>query len=455
MSRSVIPAAAVAAAAAILTAGCASAGASGLGAVDDGAASIVPANAVSFVAASTDLTSSEWHGLAKPFLQDVQEYQSALGNEVDVAELPGKQVVVLTQPADAQKLDALAVKKGEQTRKIGDWTAIAKTSAVLDTVASAATHLAGSSAFTDAMAALPDKALVRAYANSDNAQQLLFAIPGVMQSTSAPGGIPFRQRKTKQLGGQNIAMTEIKWLAAAVTNESGGLRAQAFVKTGGLVAAAPPRFIMRPMTPYRSSLVDEIPSGALLVVDFQAPPAMFELSGVPEPLQQLLGSKLSTILATELDQIFGGETAIFVTPGAPIPDITVVTQPPTDTLSAGQALGQILNAVPDSSPLHTMKLVETTIGGQFVISTSQAGIDAFRGGGAKLSSDSTFLGAAKQAGMGEDSTGFVYANVKDALPLLELAGVKLPSGLPSLKTFFAYGDASANESTFTAFLGVG
>src|SRR5262245_7186500 len=109
MSRCVIPAAAVAAAAAILTAGCASAGASGLGAVD-GPASIVPADVVSFVAASTDLTSSEWHGLAKPFLQDVQPYQSALGDEVDVAELPGKQVVVLTQPADAQKLDTLVAK---------------------------------------------------------------------------------------------------------------------------------------------------------------------------------------------------------------------------------------------------------------------------------------------------------------------------------------------------------
>lgn len=454
MSRCLIPAAAVAAAAAILTAGCASAGASGLGALD-GAASIVPANAVSFVAASTDLTSSEWHGLAKPFLQDVQEYSSALGSEVDVAELPGKQLVVFTQPSDAQKLDAITKKKGEQTRKIGDWTVIAKTSATLDTVANATTHLASSTAFTDAMSKLPDKALVRAYANGGEAADLLFAIPGAMQSTSAPGGIPFRQSKTRRVGGQNVAMTAIDWLAAAVTSESGGLRAQAFVKTGGLVAPGPPRFIFRPMTPYRSSLVDEIPSGALFVADFQAPAAMFEWNGVPKPLQMLLGSKLSVTLPTELDQVFGGETAIFATPGAPIPTITVVTQPPTDTVSAAQALDTILKAVPDSSPLHGMKLVQATIGGQFVISTSQAGIDAFRGGGAKLSNDATFTEAAKQAGMGESSTGFVYANIKDALPLLELAGVKLPSGLPSLTTFFAYGNETTNESTFSAFLGVG
>jgi hypothetical protein len=454
MSRCLIPAAAVAAAAAILTAGCASAGATDPGALD-GAAAIVPANAVLFIAASADPTSSEWHGLAKPFLQDVQQYQPVLGNEVDVAELPGKQVVVLTQPSDARKLDALATRKGEQTRTIGGWTAIAKTTATLDAVAQATTHLASSAAFTDAMATLPDKALVRAYASGDDATNVLFAIPGAMQSTSAPGGIPFRQGNTHRVGGQNVAMTAIKWLAAAVTSERDGLRAQVFVKTGGLVAPGPPRFIIRPMTPYRSSLVDEIPAGALFVADFQAPPAMFEWNGVPKPLQQLLGTKLQAILPTELDQIFGGETAVFVTPGAPIPTITVVTQPPTDTVSAGQALDAILQSVPASSPLHGMKLARATIGGQFVISTSQAGIDAFRGGGTKLSNDSTFTGAAKQAGMGLNSTGFVYANAKDALPLLELAGVNLPSGLPSLATFFAYGDAVQNESTFTAFLGVG
>lgn len=454
MSRCLIPAAAVAAAAAILTAGCASAGATDPGALD-GAAAIVPANAVSFVAASTALTSSEWHGLAKPFLPDVQQYQPALGSEVDVAELPGKQVVVLTQPGDPQKLDALAARKGEQTRKIGDWTAIARTSTALDSVANATAHLAGSPTFTDAMARLPDKALLRAYANGDEAANILFAIPGAVQSTSAPGGVPFRHGKTRQVGGQNVAMTEIEWLAAAVTSESGGLRAQTFVKTGGLVAPGPPRFIFRPMTPYRSSLADEIPSGALFVADFQAPPAMFEWNGVPKPLQQLLGTKLQTTLGTELDQIFGGETAIFVTPGAPIPTITVVTQPPTDTVSAGRALAAILKAVPDSSPLHGMKLVQAAIGGQFVISTSQSGIESFRGGGAKLSSDSTFLQAAKQAGMGTNSTGFVYADAKDALPLLELAGVKVPSGLPDLSTVFAYGDTVTGGSTFTAFLGVG
>lgn len=453
MVRSLIPAAAVAAAA-IVTAGCASAGASGPGALD-GAAAVVPANAVAFVAASTDVTSSQWHGLAQPFLQQVKPYAPALGDEVDVAVLPGKQVVALTQPQDAAKLSALAAKKGAKTRVIGGWTAIAKTASTLDTVANASAHLADAPSFVAAMNQLPSGALVRAYADGDEALGLLSSIPGAMQTSSAPGGVPFRRAPTKQVGGQNVAVTDVKWLAASLTSESGGLRAQAVVETGGLVAPGPPRFISRPATPFRSALVDEIPAGVLAVADFQVPTAMFEWSGLPKPLQQLLGDKLGSVLPSELDQIFGGETAVFVTPGTPVPGITIVTQPPTDTTQAAQALDAILAAVPSTSPLHGLQLVHTTIGGQLVISTSQRGIDAFRGGGPKLSSDQSFLQAAKQAGMGDESTGFVYVNAKDALPLLELAGIKAPAGLPDVRSVFAYGSTASHESTYTAFLAVG
>src|SRR5689334_17125939 len=115
MSRWLIPAAAVAAAAAIVTAGCGSAGTDGPGALD-GAASVVPADAVAFVAASTDLSASEWHGLAQPLLERFQPYRAALGSELDVAVLPSKQVVALTQPHDVQKLDALVAKRNAKTR---------------------------------------------------------------------------------------------------------------------------------------------------------------------------------------------------------------------------------------------------------------------------------------------------------------------------------------------------
>ena len=51
--------------------------------------------------------------------------------------------------------------------------------------------------------------------------------------------------------------------------------------------------------------------------------------------------------------------------------------------------------------LAGVKLYRTTIGGQFVVSTTQQGLDDFRGGGAKLSADPSFLAAKKQSGMGE------------------------------------------------------
>src|SRR5213593_2935510 len=138
MTRLIAPAALMAAAA-ILTAGCASATASRPGALD-GAASVVPGSAVAFVAASTDLTAAEWHAVGGVLLNDVEQQtklswrddvKPALGDEVDVAVLKDKQVVALTQPRDDAKLAALAKKYDVKTRKVGDWTAIAKTDAAL------------------------------------------------------------------------------------------------------------------------------------------------------------------------------------------------------------------------------------------------------------------------------------------------------------------------------------
>ena len=156
MSRLMVPAAAVAAAAAIVTAGCASAGASGPGS-GDGAAAIVPSNAVAFIAASTDLGSSQLARHRQAFLTQFKSVAPALGDELDVAVLPGKQIVGLTQPKDSAKLAALAKKHRLQTRVIGGWTAIAKTSAALDAVANATSHLADNNLFVAAMNRLPER----------------------------------------------------------------------------------------------------------------------------------------------------------------------------------------------------------------------------------------------------------------------------------------------------------
>jgi hypothetical protein len=452
MSRWVFPAAAVAAAAAILTAGCGSAGSGAPGALD-GAASIVPADAVAFVAANTDLTAPEWHGLAQPLLQRFQPYRAALGSELDVAVLPSKQVVALTQPQDAQKLAALAAKRNAKTRTIGDWTAIAATSGALDTFASATSHLADSNLFIAAMNELPNSALLRAYANGDEAAQLMSSLPGQLQGTSVPGGVHFRYRPSRTAGRFNAATTEFKWIAAALTSESGGVRLHAIIRPAGLTASGPARYIIHPTAPYRAALPDEIPAGALAVADFQVPAGAFDTAQSEKQLRQVFGQS-AALAPGWLDQLLGGETALYVRAGAPLPEVTLVTQP-ADTTTAAQALESLLAALPADNPLHGVKLAHTSIGGQFVVSTSQAGIDAFRGGGTKLSSDPQFVQAAKRAGMGGETTGFVYGDVKDLLPFLTLAGVTRPAGLPSVGTVFAFGDRSNGESSYQAFVSVG
>jgi hypothetical protein len=173
MSRLISVGVVVAAVVALATAGCGNAGASGPGAAN-GAASVVPADAVAFVTASTDLTSSQWHAVTGILLKKAEaqanlswanDVRPALGSEVDVAVLPGRQVVAFAQPDDNAKLDALATKYKVQTRTSGGWTAVAKTTSALDDVANATSHLADSNVFVDAMGRLPADALVRAYAS--------------------------------------------------------------------------------------------------------------------------------------------------------------------------------------------------------------------------------------------------------------------------------------------------
>jgi len=421
MNRLMIPAAAVAAAAAIVTAGCASAGASGPGSAD-GAATIAPANAVAFIAASTDLGSSEWHGVGKQFMTKFKSLAPALGSELDVAVLPSKAIVGFTQPQDSAKLNALAKQHGVQTRVIGGWTAIAKTSAALDTVANATSHLADNTLFTDAMNRLPSGALVRAYANGQEALTLISSIPGL----------------------QTAGTTDFRWAAAALTSTSDGLKLEAFTRTATRTATAP----------YAPALVGEIPSGALAVVDFQVTSGTFEnLGTLPAPLVHFLGAANAASLPHQLDTLLGGETAIYVRPSLPMPEVTLVTQP-ADTAAASQALDEILAELPSKSMFSGIKLYRKTMGGQFVVSTTQQGLVDFSGGSTRLSADPSFLAAKTQSGMGATTTGFVYANVKDALPLLSLAGVTLPAGLPSFGTFMAYGGQTNTESSLTAFLGV-
>jgi hypothetical protein len=441
------------AAALVVVAGCGSATAGGPGS-PDGAASLVPADAVAFVAAGTDVP-SEW----QPLLDRVKwaaDVRPALGDELDAAVLAGGQVVALTQPRDESKLAALAAKARLEMRRIGDWTALAKTAAALDALAQrSAGTLADNNVFLAAMDSLPGDALVRAYANGPQAEKLLTALPGQMQTSIVPLGTPYQlaKRRSSRPTAGAFGWTEVRWGAAALTQEKGGLKLDAVVRTGRLLSPGPPRAVLEPTPPYVPGLVEEIPADALAVVDFPVPSGAFEtLPKLPPQLERLLGP--TDGLAAQLDAVLRGESALYVRAGLPLPEVTLVTQP-ADTAVASSTLDAILKSLPAASMLGKVELHRAVIGGQFVVSTSQRGIDDFRGAGPKLSADPAFLKAKELSGMPAETTGFAYANLKAALPLLRLAGVEVPAGLPDLRSVLAYGGQGTNERTFTTFVQVG
>ena len=459
-----IPPAALAAVAAIVTAGCASATASRPGALD-GAASVVPGDAVAFVAANTDLTSARWHTVGNVLLNDVEQQtklswrddvKPALGDEVDVAVLKDKQVVTLTQPRDDAKLSALATKYNVKTRKVGDWTAIAKTDTALQELGPSALSLAENNLFRAAMTRIPADALVRAYVSGARMDELVASLPGQLETSVAPFGAPYHRGKTRSQRsiGPTLGMVEFRWAAAALTDAKGGLKFEGFAHTGELTAEGPPRYVTQPTPPYVSSLVDEIPADVLAVADFPMPISSFQLvPKLPAALEKLFGKDVYN-LPVQLDTIFGGETALYVRAALPTPELTLVTSP-DDTAAASSTLDSLLKTVPKTSPLARLTLHRAVLGGQFVVSTSQHGIDEFRGAGPKLSAQPAFVEAEKLSGMPDEITGFAYANVKAALPLLALAGVKLPAELPDFRSLLAFGSQGQDERTFTTYIQIG
>jgi hypothetical protein len=447
------------AATAFAVAGCGgmgSAGSSSLG----GAASVAPANSVAFVALDSDVSSGQWSavdGLLRKFpahddllaqlratfekrskLSWNDDVKPALGSELDLIALPGKapQLVGLTQGSDKAKLDALLQKldKGIATEQIGDWTAFSNSRTALDDVKNATTKLSDNNTYRAAVAKLTGDALVRAYANGTEAQELLASLG--KQTAPGAASVPFA------------------WASAELVASGDGVRVNGYSRDTSTQV----------VTPYTSSLVDEIPSGVLLFADFQVPVGGFQLSGtgsVPKPLQKLVGA--SPELLAEVNALLGGETALYVRPGLPIPEVTIVTQP-NDVTRAETALADVLKTLRASgnSRLASIPVFHKAQGGQLIISTSQQGIADFTSAGPKLSADPSFTGAQHASGMPAKTTGFLYVDLATSLPLVQalgpMLGLKLPTGsqadLSALKTLTAFGTRNGEDTTFSVFLEV-
>lgn len=340
------------AAAALVLAGCG--GASHQPVVGAGAKA-VPPNTVVFFAARVD--DPRWRELARAVLHFVPRVP-ANAAEVDVAVLQGGTRVVLT--------DASPARRG-------------------------AASLADDPHYRDLLRNLPHGVHAYAYVRGDLAGDRLLRIPGQIGTTVANFRVKFRVVAHPGTQVSN-ALLRWRWGGAWLTKHGIGAR----VRSAGpaLATSQRVRTIQILAQPYAPALLDEIPADATSVSDVVVPQSMFELLRRQPVALRRLFPRSGFDLPTDLDAILAGETALYRRPGG---EITLVTSPP-DAGAAGRALDRLL------PQLHGVTVRRAFIGGQLVLSTSAAGIQAFRNGVAKLSADAAF----RRAGIPPGVTAFVY-----------------------------------------------
>lgn len=425
------------------------------GAAVSGVASAAPASAALFLELNADLESAQWQevkGLAddiragKGLFKDLYD-QAAEGADwaaVDAAFGPvlaivaledGETVVVLTQPDDVEQLKTLLGEKGTPAvaREVGGWTAVAQKEADLDAYEAALGKgtLADDEAFAEAVGGLPEDVLVRVYAGGPGLGKALSSAAGDAGAGEGAAG--------DGLGGLGLdpsALTGLtgtgglKSLVVAVEAAGGALEV-----TGALEGDKDAG------EPYTPAFLERIPAGVIAAADWHGAASLLsDLRSDPD-LGESIG-QLETALGVTLDQLeplVAGEGALYVRPGIALPEITVALEVADEagalaTLDgivqrlAGLAEGKTSETTVDGVTakvldLGLFKLTYAAVDGTLIATTGATGIADFRSTtGDKLADDPGFAAAAEQAGLGETTSGFVYADVPKVVQLLNGLG---------------------------------
>jgi len=440
------------------------------------AADLVSQNAVVLVSLNTDRDGGQWEqadellsrfpGRAKLLAQLRQELRQegldwerdvvpALGPEVDLA-LSFKagqdepDLVALVKPEDPDKLKELAKKSKEDgptiVRELEDgWWALTDEQVALDTLlAKDGPTLADQEDFQDAVDAQPDESLVAAYVNMPRVREL---IPAAYKQQL--DSVPFLKSLAGVVGAIEAVDDGVK-----LSGRAGG------VTQGG--------------DAFESTFVDEVPAGALMFATFNGKSLQLDqlrqsIGGALNQFEQQLGVKLE-----DIEQLLSGEVAIYVRPAALIPEVTLVAETDDearakrtlDTLA--QKLTGVLGAKSGTMeaggmtftqiPLEGINVSYAVADGRIVITDLPSGA-AKLGEGDSLADDEDFTSAADAADMPDETTGFVYVNVADALAVVEALADDVPAdvreNIRPLRTLLLYGSRDGDTATVGGFLGIG
>jgi len=382
--------------AALALAGCGGGGTTGAS-----AASIVPAGALTFVEVQADLDSDQWRQVQellnrfpdRPQLLELlneQLREEGLEYERDVAPALGEtvalvwggdadadEVVMLVQPEDDEKFEALVEKLREEssdefvTGEIDGWRAASERQESIDALRDAGASLADDDAFEAALAEAPDERLAFGFVRGEFAEEF----------------------------GTYANAVDFEWAAGSLeARDNGG--AAVFTISGGRALTG---------EAYTSERVGEAPGDALAFLSFNGE-ALRSQASTLAPFAQMLGIRIDEVL-----EGVNGEGALWVRPGTPIPEVTLVVES-DDAEGARAALEPLLRSLP-------LEVRVGVVDGRLVVTTAASPEDAVRTTGETLGESEDFGDAVDAAGMPDETSGFLYLNVADALPLLGLAGL--------------------------------
>jgi hypothetical protein len=433
-------------------------------------ASLAPADAFAYVSVTTDESSDEWKQAeslldrlpgARDGLEDEiaraldeqgltweKDVAPALGPEVVFVGRADRKTIVLTQPDDEQKLDALLAKADEPIAKatVEGWTALAEKQADLTAYQAALAKgtLAGDDALEAGFAALPNEALVRAWVD----------VAGLTPELG------------KQLGqaSQDLDLG-VDWVSAAVAAEDEGIRLAVGVRTPGGDG-----------TQYEPELVSHVPADAVAALSFGGTQKLVDriedklpLGAIADQVENATGVSVGGIL-----EAFSGEGVLYVRPAGTAPEVTLALRPP-DPDKVWQTVDRLAHTIAEQSGTTVRTVTEegrsvslvdadgvavryARLDDDTVIVTSGVtGIRDFAGDGEKLDSSDAYTRAADAVGLGERTGGFLYVDIDGLLPIVDsLAGDALSAddreAIEQLDAFVLEASGGGDTTTLTGFL---
>jgi hypothetical protein len=453
--------------AALLTTGCG--GSSGTKLASGSApdtAGLAPKDAAVWAFVDTDRTSGQWQALDAVLakipgaenlldqaLNQIGSTEKKLDFQTDVQPALGKAVVVvltagssdpvvLLKPTDEAKLRALlqTATTPPVTGTRDGWTEVAQTQKGLDAYEAAlgGGTLADSDLFARAMNGLPQEALARVYVDTKGLAPALtkaagtaggalgsLPIPGVGKAAGTQGSIDAK------------ALARLGTIGLAISAGDHTLRVDGSVETSS---------DLQPQA-FSPTLLERVPGDALAAFSFSGQGATKQLQDAIAGAGAKALDQLRQSLGVSLDELVGladGQVVAYVRPGLIIPEVTVVLDPrdpaqalqTLDTVAAklaGRFGGKVTETTQGTRRLKQVRVSILSIvwgrdGDRVVLTTAPRGIDDFDGGGAKLVDSARFKRAAADVGLGKETGGFAYVDVKGLAPLLDTLASAAGSG---------------------------